>query len=134
MHLAHPADLPKPWRGDEVTWAFPLESDLPDASGEVAPYPLLVSVGQRQDGALVLVNLEELRSIAVSGAPEMARALGRHITAELLLNPWSMLVEIDTIGIGSELAEHRPAAPTPPRTRRPKPSSITSRTNSKESP
>ena len=52
----------------------------------------------------MLVNLEELRSIAVSGEPEMARALGRHMAAELVLNPWSMLVEIDTIGIGSELA------------------------------
>jgi hypothetical protein len=65
-------------------------------------------VGRREDGQLVLVNLEELRSITVSGEPEMARALGRHIAAELALNPWSMLVEIDTVGIGSELARIDP--------------------------
>ena len=108
LHLAHPADLPEPWTGAEVTWALPLDSDLPDASGEVAPYPLLVSVGHHQDGPLVLVNLEELRSITLSGEPEMARALGRHLAAELVLNPWSMLVEIDTIGIASELASIDP--------------------------
>lgn len=38
----------------------------------------------------------------------MATALGRHIAAELALNPWSMLVEIETIGIGSELASIDP--------------------------
>jgi nucleoid-associated protein YgaU len=108
LHLAHPADLPEPWQGAEATWALTLDSNLPDASGEVAPYPLLVSVGQRADGALVLVNLEELRSITVSGAPETTTALGRHIAAELVLNPWSTLVEIDTIGIGSELASIDP--------------------------
>ncbi len=108
LHLAHPADLPEPWNGAETTWALSLNSDIPDASGELAPYPLLVSLGQSEGGALVLVNLEELRSIVVSGAPEMATALGRHVAAELVLNPWSMLVEIETIGMGSELASIDP--------------------------
>lgn len=44
-------------------------------------------------------------------------ALGRHIAAELVLNPWSMLIEIDTIGIDRE-RQHRPAAAAPPRGRR----------------
>jgi nucleoid-associated protein YgaU len=104
VHLAEPAELPEPWRGGQTTWCAALASDFSDTSGAVAPYPLLVSIGQTDAGALALVNLEELRSIAVTGDPDRTTALGRHLAAELSLNPWSVLVEIDTLGIGYELA------------------------------
>ena len=102
LHLADPAALPEPWIGDQSTWTAALDSDF-RAAGQPAPYPLLVSLGLAADNALVLVNLEELRSAAVTGDPELSAALGRHIAAELALNPWSTLVEIDTLGIASEL-------------------------------
>ena len=67
------------------------------------PYPLLVTVGQDDDG-LHLVNLEHFGVVALAGDPERTKALARHIAAELALNPWSTIVEVNVIGLGEELA------------------------------
>ncbi len=109
LHLSAVADLPQPWTGDQTTWSLDMADDVPESSGDVAPYPLLVSIGMNNAGALVLVNLEELRTVAITGDPERTTALGRHLTAELSLSPWSTLVEVDTIGIASELADIDPS-------------------------
>lgn len=108
LHLAAPADLGAPWRGDARTWSAYLDDDFASDSGDSAPYPMLVSLGPGENGALTLVNLEELGSLALTGDVEVAMALGRHIAAELSLNPWSVLVEIDLLGLGAELATMDP--------------------------
>jgi LysM repeat protein len=104
VQLAEPATLPSPWTGEATNWTIRLNDVTADPSAAIAPYPLMVSIGADDDGALVYVNLEELRTVVLAGTPDRTMALGRHIAAELSLNPWSTLVEIDTLGIGSELA------------------------------
>jgi LysM repeat protein len=104
LSLATPADLPSPWTGAGTAWRIRLSEVQASRPGSVAPYPLLVSFGMAADGSLVLINLEEIASAVLAGIPEKAIALGRHIAAELALNPWSALVEVDTVGIGDELA------------------------------
>lgn len=108
LHLAEPATLADPWTGAGTDWVIRLADVPPEQPGCVAPYPLLVSVGMDGDGALAFVNLEELRVGVLTGDPERSAALGRHIAAELCLNPWSALVEIDTLGIGQELVDIDP--------------------------
>ena len=66
---------------------------------------MLVSVGRDNSGALWLVNLEPLGSIALTGDGDHALAFARHAAAELALNPWSVLVQTDTFGIGEELGD-----------------------------
>lgn len=104
VDLAEPTDLPSPWSGTGTAWRI-AAADVPsDRGGSVVPFPLLVSVGMGCDGALVLINLEEVHAATITGHPDRAAALGRHIAAELALNPWSALVDVDTVGIGQELA------------------------------
>lgn len=104
LTLAEPAALPSPWTGTDTHWSLQI-SQAPDERADVlAPYPLMVSLGQTDDGALLLLNLEQTPVIAVTGDPERTLALARHITAELVLNPWTTLVDVDALGFGAELA------------------------------
>ena len=103
LHLAKPADLPKPWAGSGVTWAADLDSPVGDED-VLPPYPLLASVGQGADGNLWLLDFEQLGSVAIAGDPDRATALARHLTAELALSPWTVISTVDTIGVASELS------------------------------
>jgi nucleoid-associated protein YgaU len=103
LHLAEEATLPEPWTGVGTDWSLNLSGQLPERGDVLPPYPLLVTIGQ-DDAGLHLVNLEHLGVMALTGDPERAKALARHIAAELALNPWSTIVEIQLIGLGEELA------------------------------
>ena len=103
LHLADEAELPKPWTGEGREWSIRLTATLPDRD-IIAPYPLLVAVGQDDADGLHLMNLEHLGVVSLTGDPTAASALARHIAAELALNPWSVLVDVDVIGVGEELA------------------------------
>lgn len=104
LHLAASADLPEPWRGGDREWSLRLDEPLEDRQDVIAPYPLLVTVGQDETGGLHLVNLEHLGTVSLTGDPTTSTALARHIAAELTLNPWSVLVDVAVIGLGEELA------------------------------
>lgn len=108
VHLAQNAKLSSPWTGSGTTWSATLDADVPTAMCQVAPYPLLVTVGQDDDGHLWLLNLEELGSIAVVGDGDGAEAFGRYVAAELALNPWSALVHVETLGFAAELTSTDP--------------------------
>ncbi len=103
LHLAEDADLPGPWTGAGSEWSLTLGQTMPERGDVLPPYPLLVTVGQDDDG-LHLVNLEHLGVVALAGDPVRGKALARHIAAELALNPWSTVVEVNVIGLGEELA------------------------------
>ncbi len=57
------------------------------AAAVTAPYPTLVTLGHDDDNAHLLVNLEQLRTLAITGAhaPPVLNAL----TLELVACPWA---------------------------------------------
>lgn len=103
LHLAEPLDLPSPWTGENVEWTTNLNTDVGDAD-ELPPYPLLTSVGISDDGHLWLLDLEHFGSTAITGDVERATALLRHVAAELALSPWSVISQVDALGVAEELA------------------------------
>lgn len=103
LHLAEEADLPTPWAGSSVTWMANLDSPVGDED-VLPPYPLLASVGQGDNGTLWLLDFERAGSTALTGDPDAATALARHLTAELALSPWTVISTVDAIGVASELS------------------------------
>lgn len=104
LHLAKDSELPAPWAGAGEVWSTRLRAEGP-TTDVLAPYPLLVSIGQDVAGGLHLLNLEAFGVVGLSGDTDAATALARHVAAELALNPWSALVNVNVIGFGHELAE-----------------------------
>ncbi|ANH39536.1 LysM domain/BON superfamily protein [Nocardioides dokdonensis FR1436] len=104
FHFAERVELSAPWKGEEQRWQVELRTVVVD-DDVLSPYPMLVSVGRDDGGVLWLVNLEPLGSIALTGDGDHALAFARHAAAELALNPWSVLVQTDTFGIGEELGD-----------------------------
>ncbi|MFC5731530.1 MULTISPECIES: LysM peptidoglycan-binding domain-containing protein [Nocardioides] len=104
LALGEPAQLPEPWSGARTEWRIDLKAVPERPEDSFPPYPLLVSVGQRDDGSFVFLNLEELRTVTVTGDSDRKASFARHVAAELAVNPWSFVTTVDVLGLGSDLA------------------------------
>jgi hypothetical protein len=112
LHLSgEPAqDLPDPWKGspNRMDWECSTTVDLdelgPDPRNVEAPYPLLVTIGTSDDGAIWLLNCEELGVLNVTGDLDRSRDFVRHLASQAAVNPWSAAARIDCVGVGEEAA------------------------------
>jgi hypothetical protein len=105
--LATPSDQPPPapFRpGAAGTWVLAADAELPPAPDVLAPLPSLVTVASRP-GRHLLVDLERLGTVTITGSPRHCGDLLRHIAAELAHNPWSDLVEVTLAGFPPEQAD-----------------------------
>src|SRR5690606_32903133 len=94
-------DPPAPFEaGSRGTWVLPGDAELPEVSG-VAPLPALVTLGS-QPGQHLLVDLERIGMLTITGPPERTSDLLRYLVAELAHNPWSELVEVTVAGFDDE--------------------------------
>ena len=106
-----PADPspPPPWTAadDGQVWRLPLAAvarlELDSASGVLAPYPGLVSIGTNETGR-ILVDLEVAHGlIAVRGPHRPVQAALAALAVELATNRWSDRMRITLVGFGEEL-------------------------------
>ncbi|HKT05680.1 MAG TPA: hypothetical protein VJT31_39710 [Rugosimonospora sp.] len=88
---------PAPWVGDHLNWTLPASVELPDVDGQLAPLPTLVAVGS-QPGMHLLLDLERLGLLAITGDSARAGDLLRYIAAELSCNAWSDHVSVTIAG------------------------------------
>lgn len=110
VYCTEAEDLAAPWRATDspACWELPLDAEVPSAGGAPAPWPLLVTVGQADDGALWLLNLERLGKVQVEGPRAQREDLMRYVCAELAINAWSAGVTVDCVGLGDSLVGLNP--------------------------
>lgn len=83
--------------GDETLWT----AETLRAPGDEAPIcaaPLLVTLGQPDDGGQIYLDLEAERQVALVGDPDSARAIARAMLLELALTPLADSLEVLVIG------------------------------------
>ncbi|MFI5953355.1 LysM peptidoglycan-binding domain-containing protein [Cryptosporangium sp. NPDC051539] len=96
---------PSPWSGTELNWILAADAELPEPAPMPAPLPMLVTVGTR-DSAPLLLDLERLGVLTLTGDEFRAEDLLRYLGAELAGSPWSDDVEILVAGFDSEQTNH----------------------------
>lgn len=103
LHLTEPAQLPAPWVvvGDPVHWRADLHRAALDDVGvdQAAPYPLLCTVGEDDDGSVWLLNLEVFGVVALTGDATFVADFARYLAAEVACNPWARDVTLHCVGV-----------------------------------
>ena len=105
-------DLPAPFTPaeDQATWVLArstVRQLLPEdqARDIPAPYPSLVTIGHDEDGAWVLLNLEEIGALNITGPPSTCRDALAAMTLELAGTGWADDLRVTLVGALPDLAE-----------------------------
>lgn len=105
--LASPTDVepPPPFHASGPGgWFLPAGVELPEVTGVLAPLPALVTIGS-QPGQHLLVDLERMGMLTITGSPDRGTDLLRYLVAELAHNPWSDQVRITLAGFPPEVGQ-----------------------------
>lgn len=93
--------IPDGWRAEGDGLVLTLEHDINlnvDLDGPSCPAPLMVTIGQPDEGAHLYLDLEVEGVLALEGDVEAARRLARSILTELALTPLADSNRVITIG------------------------------------
>lgn len=110
VQLADPMRLPAPWTSTADPRLWTLSADRAATlhgrglEEEVAPFPSLVSIGQDEEDAHVLINLAHSRTFAVVGHNVHTRSALAAMALSLATAPWSSATTITVVGGHPELA------------------------------
>lgn len=108
LQLAAPIPAPAPFTVDGDSWILPIGTELPpEPADTAAPFPLLTSLGEL-DGETLLVDLERLGAVSITGDRDRTRDLLVHLAVELATNTWSDHLQVTLVGWGAELVTLNP--------------------------
>lgn len=108
LELATPVPAPEPFQLVDSSWVLSADAVLPELdTGAAAPFPALSTMGD-QDGETLLVDLERLGSVTITGAPDRTASLLRHLAVEYAFNSWADHLQITLVGWGADLIALNP--------------------------
>ena len=107
LGLLEEISLPQPWmQSDDDTWmvdprTFPRST--PDI--DVSPYPALTAMGTSDDGRELMLNLEEIGHLSITGTPTATANVLRAMAVELAVSPLADSLHLNVVGYCSDLAD-----------------------------
>ena len=107
LYLEAPATLPAPWvdTAASTVWTVPLTA-LPEAAPAApAPYPSLVSLGRDDEDGHVLLDLETIAGLAITGPEDRARDIQAALAVELATSAWADDVRVTMVGACADLED-----------------------------
>ncbi|MFE7422493.1 LysM peptidoglycan-binding domain-containing protein [Rhodococcus sp. NPDC057529] len=107
LGLVEQVSPPAPWTQiDDTTWAVDptaLPRSIPEA--EISPYPALTAIGTNDDGRELLLNLEQIGHLAISGTPTATAGVLRALAVELAVSPIADSLHLNLVGYCADLPE-----------------------------
>ncbi|MFE9007369.1 LysM peptidoglycan-binding domain-containing protein [Streptomyces sp. NPDC007875] len=112
LHLAEAAPACAPFTADPAQptlWRCPADTPALLRDDQLAdtdpPYPGLVSIGWDDDGGLVLIDLEAIGILHITGDPDRCRAVLRALAIELATSALVPHLEVTAVGTAAEELE-----------------------------
>jgi DNA-binding SARP family transcriptional activator len=109
VYVDPPATPPTGWTSaDEsgAVWTADPTVGTEHLAGSACPAPLLVTLGQPDDGGQLYLDLEAARIVALAGDPAVARDIARTMVTDLALSPLAATIDIVVIGdLGGNIAQ-----------------------------
>lgn len=90
------------------SWQAPRDALRGERPAVLSPYPALVSVGRDDQGAQLLVDLEAVGVLALSGPRRRTTAVLRALALELATSGWADHLRLTLVGFGQELTRLQP--------------------------
>jgi peptidoglycan-binding lysM len=113
LYLHQPCQLPAPWEGlsDQTLWSLPVGAAIPPPEQQEpeeqlpAPYPSLVTIGHDIEGAHILLDLEHIGELAITGDIETAEEILAALAIELATSTWADDITITLVGAFPEMED-----------------------------
>ena len=111
LYLTEPQQLPEPWVGAaaDVMWSFQAanveELDAETLREFPAPYPSLVCLGQDLENAHILVDLETVGELSITGDSQQAQEVIAAIAMELATSHWADDLTVTLVGAFAEMED-----------------------------
>lgn len=111
LYLSEPAQLPAPWADqlEGTVWSITVDDthDLPrvDLADIPAPYPALVTIGHDDEEGHVLLNLEHLGGLGVTGDSLATREVLAALAVELSTSIWADDLTVTVVAAFAELED-----------------------------
>ncbi|MDR1511891.1 MAG: LysM peptidoglycan-binding domain-containing protein, partial [Propionibacteriaceae bacterium] len=122
LFLTRPTRLPEPWTPtvDPAVWTCALNQFGPPLPSEgavdelaetdddavPAPYPALVCIGQDAEEAHLLLDMEEVGVLGLTGPSDLTHEAMSAIAVELATSVWADDITVTAVGAGSDFDRH----------------------------
>lgn len=108
LYFNEPADLPEPFEPasqDRTAWIVrpgrAKEPPYPVGS----PYPALTTIGTDAHSGILMLDLEQIGSLTITGDTGLALGVLNALATELAVNPWSEQIQVTLVGMPDYLAD-----------------------------
>lgn len=111
LYLAEPSSLPDPWTGtvEATVWTLHIDNVSDQAPEDVtsipAPYPALVVIGHDEEDGHVLLDLEYLGALGVTGSELITREVLAALAVELATSRWADDLQVTVVGAFADLED-----------------------------
>jgi hypothetical protein len=95
-------DLPEPFEPltpDRTVWTLRPGTISGPSRATVSPYPALVIIGVDDNDGVILLDLEQVGVLNITGDENLAEGILNAVAAELAGNPWGEQIQVTLIGM-----------------------------------